>query len=174
MSQPEVHFVAPRSNQAVVPCSGTGEGAGCCPKSGSFFNYNKVCISSKVVGGVLAAVAPQAVTSVVPAFATATIPIALQTTRFVSGAELGLVSGGAGVAGRETGTELSRAEIADIVRDAVRKESARRETAPQRPEAAPQGDACSDLKSRVDGIEKRLGQIEKQVGSIEEKLKQVH
>ena len=101
-------------------------------------------------------------TTVVPAFATATIPIGLQTTRFVTGTELSLL-------GTRQESALSQGEISDLIRESIRRETTRQETARQ--ESAPQtGPSCAELKTRVDRIEQRLDQIEKKVDAIATKL----
>jgi hypothetical protein len=167
LSQPEVHVVPARHAGAPAGAPCQKEQAACCPKTCSFLNLSINKVHSKSLGG--APGVPQAVTTVVPAYATATIPIALQTTRFTT--EVGVAE----TVRREAA--LSRSDIAELVREAMRREAAQqREAAPQ-PEAAPRqepcADVCAELKTRVDQIEKRLGQIEKQVKGIETKLNQL-
>jgi chromosome segregation ATPase len=100
-----------------------------------------------------------------PAYATATIPLAIQTTRYaVAGAEFGALGNAVGV---RRDTELSRSAIEEAVREALRQENA-----VQR-ESAPAKDSCAELKTRIESVEKRLDQIEKQVQSIAGKLDQL-
>jgi hypothetical protein len=160
LSQPEVHFVAPRRTASAASAQHE-RASDSRSKICSFLNFNV----NKISGGALGAPAVQPVTTVVPAFATATIPIALQTTR-----EFGMVA----AARRDTG-ELSRAEIGDIVREALRESDRLREAERQREaalqrEAAQQQDSCAELKARIDRVEKRLDQVEKQVQNIATKL----
>ncbi len=176
LSQPEVRFTAPCRTQA--PCAKEA--------AGKLVNINISKIKNRPFGGAPGA-GLQPVTSIVPAFATATIPIAFQTTRFVgaAGAEFGFA--GAGVARREFAAEFSRSEIEELVREAVRRESALREAArvesAQRESAlresaqreaakreAAQRDSCAELKARLDRVEKRVGEIETQVNAIITKL----
>lgn len=172
LSQPEVHFAAPRScGSSCQGANGTGRGAApSYPKVCSFLNVTVNKFRSKSVGGAATA---QPFTTVVPAFATATIPIALQTTRYTTavGAELGLAE----AVRREIG-ETTRPSLEETVREAVRREIAQqRETAQQRESIAQREtrDSCGELRGRVDQVEKRLGQIEKQVQSIEDKLRKL-
>jgi hypothetical protein len=157
LSQPEIHFAAPCRASA-------GSGAGPCqreqpakesPKSCSLFNISINKVKSRSFGG---GATGQPVTTVVPAFATATIPIAFQTTRTTTvGTELG-----------QLGTrETARADLEDMVREAVRRETAKQ---PPATEAAPQRDGCAELKGRMDKVEQRLDQIEKQVQGIVTKI----
>jgi hypothetical protein len=168
MSQPEVRFVAPPR-----PCAPSEKGCGPAgkPVCSSFININR--IRTKIFGapgpGLGAAGAPRAVTSVIPAYATATIPIALQTTRYFAGAEYGVF--GAGAARREA-AGLSRAEIEEMVREAVRAESARRAEAAPKAEAGAR-DACAELKERVDRIEKRLGDLEQKLDATLKKIEKL-
>jgi hypothetical protein len=154
LSQPEVRFVAPRR-----PAPVCREEQPCAPKAPSIFHLTVNRLRSRLAGVGPAGV-QQPVTTIIPAFATATIPIALQTTRFAAaGAEFGF----AGAFRREAG-ELSRAEIEELVREALKRESARVS------ESAQQRDVCTELKERVARVEKRLEQIEKQVEGIAKKL----
>jgi hypothetical protein len=170
LSQPEVCFVPPRRPGGACP----KEQAPCAAKA-PFINIHKTKIKNKLFGGAggVSGAGRELVpiTTVTPAFATATIPIAFQTTRFAAvGAELGL----AGAVRRES-AELSRADIEEAVREALRGEAAaqrevaaKRETAQR--EAATQADACAELKDRVTRVEKRLEEVEKQVQGIITKL----
>ncbi len=152
LAQPEVHFTAPCRPGGI--CEKGGGGAA--RSKSSLFNINISKVRSRVQGGV--PVGAQAVTSIIPAYATATIPIAFQTTQFAaSGAQ---------------------SDIQDLVRQAFEREAAEREAA-QRQAAERQGaqrqgserDSCAELKARVEKIETRLGEVEKQVQSIATKLK---
>src|SRR5207249_4644088 len=85
LSQPEVHYVAPRGqgNCGAGPCAG---GAG--RESGEHV-YSKNCSFlnlsiNKMRGRGPCAAGMQPVTTMVPAYATATIPIAFQTTRYTA------------------------------------------------------------------------------------------
>lgn len=163
MSQPEIHFAA--------PCRSGGGcqkgGGGCPPRSkASFVNINISRVKSRIQGGLPGGGgALQPVTTVVPAYATATIPIAFQTTQYAAyGAQAGLL--GTGVAGRQA-SELSRADIQDMVREAFQREAAERQAAQR--QASPL-DGCAELKGRVDKIENRLTDLENQVKGILKKL----
>jgi hypothetical protein len=173
LSQPEVHFVAPRlpcyargpagCAAPITPCA--GEAAAPCSKSCSFLNFsiNKVHgKGAQAAGGA----ALQPVTTVIPSFATATIPIAIQTTRFAAvGAEFGLLGGAA-----RGGAEISRESIAEAVREAIRQESARTRETAREAAPAPAVDVCAQLRTRIESVEKRLDKIEKQVDSIVTKM----
>ncbi|MBA4067998.1 MAG: hypothetical protein C0501_30700 [Isosphaera sp.] len=158
MSQPEVRFVAPSGGGSGGAGSGGAAGGVVLPPdrsgaSGKFCSFLNLSINrsrTRFAGGGVG----QPVTTVVPAFATATIPIALQTTQFAAATE-SAVLGGRG---------LTQVEAAELIRDLVRRESARQESAP-----APAA-SCADLKARVDRIEQRLDQIEKKVEGIAGKL----
>jgi len=167
LSQPEVHFAAPCNQgggcQKQPCCQGRGK------TSLVSINISKVRGGFFGSGGLGAAAVPQAVTSVVPAFATATIPIALQTTQFAVGTQSALFGAA------QQSAALTRGDIESIVRQAFEREAAEREAA-QRQAAQRQGgerDPCADLKARVEKIETRLGEIEKQVQRISTKLKVV-
>jgi hypothetical protein len=164
MSQPEVRFTAPPCRSS-APCQ--AEQAQQRSKMCSFFNVNISKTKSQLVGGVSGA-ALQPVTSIVPAYATATIPIAFQTTRFAAvGTEFGL----AGVGRREFAAgEFSRSDVEEMVRDAVRREAALQRDGGRRTEAALQNGDCAELKARIEKVEQRLGQIEKQVEGIVTKI----
>jgi hypothetical protein len=105
--------------------------------------------------------AQQPITTVVPAYATATIPIAFQTTRFAVGTESAFI-------GARSGAEISRNDIAEAVREGLQQEAARRQESAR--ETAPKTDSCADLKNRLDQVEKRLEQVEKQVEGIAAKV----
>jgi len=167
LAQPEVHFTAPCRPGGI--CEKGGGGAA--RSKSSLFNINISKVRSRVQGGV--PVGAQAVTSIIPAYATATIPIAFQTTQFAAfGAQSALL------AGARQAAELTRTDIQDLVRQAFEREAAEREAA-QRQAAERQGaqrqgserDSCAELKARVEKIETRLGEVEKQVQSIATKLK---
>jgi hypothetical protein len=128
----------------------------CGSKGCSFLNFS----ITKIKGG--AGRSGPTETTVVPAFATATIPIALQTTRTLTG-----VSESAFIGRRS----VSREEVAAAVREALaveREEAAARESARESATAAQ--DACAALKDRVTKVEQRLAEIEKTVKQIEEKI----
>jgi hypothetical protein len=177
MSQPEIRFVAAKSSGSCAPtcvpaCAPAPAAAPCenhAQKSCSLFNLYLNRSRTKLMGGGAGGVGamPQQVTTVVPAFATATVPIALQTTQFVSGSTEMAAFG----ARRESA--LVQAELADALRETVRRELARQESAraeSAKAESAAAGPSCAELKTRVDQIEKRLEQIEKKVESIANKL----
>ncbi len=170
---PRIELVMPPPNVRVVTAAGHGctTGGVCkagakapakdcdkdCGKDGgskgcSFLNFS----ITKIKGG--AGRAGPTETTVVPAFATATIPIALQTTRTLTG-----VSESAFVGRRS----VSREEVAAAVLEALAEE---REAAVQRESAATAQDACAALKERVAKVEQRLTEIEKTVKLIEEKI----
>jgi hypothetical protein len=138
---------APAAKDCDKDCGKDGGSKGC-----SFLNFS----ITKIKGGAGRAAATE--TTVVPAFATATIPIALQTTRTLTG-----VSESAFI-GRRT---VSREEVAAAVREALAEE---REAAAQKESAATAQDACAALKERVAKVEQRLTEIEKTVKLIEEKI----
>src|SRR5205085_10094752 len=108
LSQPQIRCAAPC--RSAPPC----QAAGPCQKPSSYCNVNITKVRSKIFGGMGVGVAPTPVTTVVPSFAVATIPIAVQTTRFAAatGAEFGLFGAAAGR--RES--EFSRTDIEDMVR----------------------------------------------------------
>lgn len=146
--QPEVRVVSTR------PGSTTGgkpaaQPANYASKTCSLFNINLYRNRSKLVGGQ----AP--VTSVIPAYATATIPIAFQTTTF----------------GRQEAA-FSRADLESLVRDLVRRDAGRRGSGESAPESGfDKDDCCAELKQRLDRVEKRLEAIEKQVERIAQQVK---
>jgi hypothetical protein len=170
MSQPEVRFVAPSCGSAGGSAGGAGGGGvavlpgggggGDSRKLCSFLNLSINRSRTKLVGGGVGGVG-QPVTTTVPAFATATIPIAFQTTQFTTATESALLGARGGV---------SQAELAELVRDAVRRESARADNGRQESAPVPAGPSCAELKTRVDRIEQRLEQIEKKVEVIAGKL----
>jgi hypothetical protein len=166
LSQPEVHFTAPCRQDSGCEKGGCGAGR----SKTSLFNLSISKVRNRIQGGV--PVGAQPVTSIIPAFATATIPIAFQTTQFATfGAQSALV-------GTRQAAELTRSDIQDMVRQAFEREAAEREAA-QRQAAERQGaqrqgserDSCAELKARVEKIESRLGEVEKQVQRIATKLK---
>jgi hypothetical protein len=158
MSPPEVHVAAPC--RTAPPCA---EGK-CGRSKASFVNINISKVKSRFQGGI--APGAQPVTTIVPAYATATIPIAIQTTRFAVGEQSALF-GARGEAGA-----LGRSDVEEAIREGVRRELDRREEA-QRQSARRQdvpADQCAELKKRVEAVEKRLEQVEKQVEGIVAKL----
>jgi hypothetical protein len=167
MSQPEIRFVTPGGGGAPVAAGHDrgGEHADCKSnsnsKSCSFLNLSINRTRTKLLGGGVGGFPPQPITTIVPSFATATIPIALQTTQFVGGTEAFALG--------SRRDSLTTGEAAELIREIVRRENARLDTG--RTEAAPVASStCSELKSRVDKIENRLEQIEKRVDSIAAKL----
>ena len=159
MSQPEVHVVAP-SRCAADKCkdSNSCDKEGCSKgKCVSLININ--CAKSK---GPAAGARQETVTTVVPAYATATIPIALQTTRtFTSTGEFAVAR-----------REVSRADIRDAVREALAESSRQRGNGGQE-SAAAQNDCCSELKDRVKKVEDKLVELNNTVNQINQKLEKL-
>ena len=117
------------------------------------------------------------VTQIIPAFATATIPIAFQTTQFTTLTQP--------LAGR-TEAALTRTDIRELAR-AIAAESAREDEARGQQESARRGqpesavrgqpetatratDCCDELKTRLTKVEARLDAIQKQVETIASRL----
>ena len=179
---PKIELIVPPPNVRVVTGGYTGAAGGGVCKTGacekapagkdcghtgskacSFLNFS----ITKIKGGGGAGVGGPTQTTVVPAFATATIPIALQTTRTITGVSESAFVGGA--------RGFSRADLAEAVREAMfQNESLRRpESDLRRAESdlRTEQDSCKELRLRVEKVEKRLDEIEKSVQKIAEKLK---
>jgi len=160
MSQPEVTIVAPprSSGDSCKDKDNCAEGKSK-SKNISFLNFN--CTKSKEPKGRPAA-RQESVTTVVPAFATATIPIAVQSTRFFS-AE----SSAVGVR-RES---FTRADIESFVRESISAENTRvRNNQESAKIESAKTDCCAELKTRIEGIEKRLSAIDVTIAEINKKL----